>query len=53
MLQDIHRSDTHSYYEESDATYDYRIRDKLHQRDVTEEILDVLREGNNSLMFSD
>lgn len=49
----ICRSDTYSCYEKPDATYDHRIRYKLHQRDRGEKILDVVRKSNNLMMFID
>lgn len=44
---------THGHYEESDAANDHRIREKLQQRDVREELLDALRKSDNLLVLSD
>jgi hypothetical protein len=45
--------DTHGYYEKADATYDYRVRQKLHQRDVSEKILEFIRESDNLMVLGD
>jgi len=46
-------SDTHGYYEKADATYDHRVRQKLHQRDVSEKILEFIRKSDNLMMLAD
>jgi len=45
--------DTHGYYEKANATYDHRVRQKLHQRDVSEKILEFIRESDNFMMLGD
>lgn len=46
-------SDTHGYHEESDATHDHCVRQELHQRDMTEETLDAVRESNDFMVLND
>lgn len=46
-------SSTHDYHEESDATHNQCIREELHQRDMTEEALNAVREIDDFMMFND
>lgn len=46
-------SNTHGYYEESDATNNHRIRKKLQQRDVRKQALDALRKSDNFMVLGD
>lgn len=49
----IKRYDSYAYNREADATHNHGIRQKLHQRDLGIEFLDIIRERYYSLVSSD